>query len=258
MKLTVATYNINSIRVRLPLLLEWLDAVHPDVVCLQETKVQDNDFPAIELRDAGYDMAFCGQKSYNGVAILSRHLVRAARFGFNDEPKDRSRLICAKVGGVTIVNTYVPQGRSRDHEMYAYKLEWLARLRAYLDQRFSPDEPLIWLGDLNVAPEPIDVYNPKRLKGHVCFNPEVTDAMEHVKAWGLVDVFRKHVPDEGQFSFYDYRAKNGVERGTGWRVDHILATAPLAEKSNAAWIDLEMRAREKPSDHAPVLAEFEL
>jgi len=258
MKLTVATYNINSIRVRLPLLLRWLEAVHPDVVCLQETKVQDNDFPALELRKAGYDMAFCGQKSYNGVAILSRHLVRGARFGFDSEPKDRSRLITATVCGIGIVNSYVPQGRSPDHEMYTYKLAWLGRLRKHLEARFSPDEPLIWLGDFNIAPEPIDVYDPKRLSGHVCFNPQVTEALNEVKTWGLVDVFRKHVPDEGQYSFYDYRAKDSVERGTGWRVDHILATGTLAEKSSRAWIDVDLRTQEKPSDHVPVLATFEV
>ncbi len=257
MPFTVATWNVNSIRSRLHALLPWLERVEPDVVCLQETKVQDHDFPVDAIEDAGYRAAFRGEKSYNGVAILSRMPIGNVRCGLDDNgPPDEARLIVGEVNGIPIVNTYVPQGRDPEHEMFAYKLEWFVRLRAYFASHFSPDEPLIWTGDLNVAPEPIDVHDPKRLMGHVCFNPQVTEALEDVKSWGLVDLFRRHVPDPGQYTYYDYRTKNGIAAGKGWRVDHILATKPLAERSTNAWIDLEPRRGDKPSDHAPMVVEL--
>ena len=259
MSFTVATWNVNSIRSRLHALLPWLETVGPDVVCLQETKVQDPNFPASAIEEIGYHAAFRGEKSYNGVAILSKAPIESVRFGLDDGgPTDEARLIVGEVRGIPIVNTYVPQGRDPEHEMFAYKLEWFARLRAYFASYFSPDEPLIWTGDLNVAPEPIDVHDPKRLMGHVCFNPRVTEALENVKSWGLVDLFRKHVPDPGQYTYYDYRTKNGVAEGKGWRVDHILATKPLADRSVNAWIDLEPRLGDKPSDHAPMLVEIKI
>ncbi len=259
MSFVVATWNVNSIRSRLHTLLPWLERVSPDVVCLQETKVQDHEFPVSTIEEAGYHAAFRGEKSYNGVAILSKTPSENVRCGFDDGgPPDEARLIVGEVNGVPIVNTYVPQGRAPDHPMFATKLEWFARLRAYFESHFSPDEPFLWLGDLNVAPEPIDVHDPKRLAGHVCFNPQVTEALEDVKSWGLADLFRKHVPEPGQYTYYDYRAKDGVAEGKGWRVDHILATQSLADRSTKAWIDLEPRQGEKPSDHTPMLVEFDL
>jgi len=256
---TVATWNVNSIRSRLHALLPWLEKVGPDVVCLQETKVQDHEFPVSTINEAGYHVAFRGEKSYNGVAILSKTPIENVRYGFDDGgPADEARLIVGEVNGIPIVNTYVPQGRAPDHPMFAYKLEWLARLRALFEAHFLPDEPLIWMGDLNVAPEPIDVWDPKRLLGHVCFNPQVTQALEEVKAWGLVDLFRKHVPDPGEYTYYDYRTKDGVANGRGWRVDHILASRPLAARSTNACIDLEPRQAEKPSDHAPLVVKFKI
>jgi len=259
MPFVVATWNVNSIRSRLDALLPWLETVGPDVVCLQETKVQDHDFPIAAIEEIDYHAAFRGEKSYNGVAILSRTPIENVRCGLDDVgPADEARLIVGGVNGIPIVNTYVPQGRDPDHEMFAYKLKWFDRLRAYFAAHFSPDGPLIWVGDLNVAPEPIDVHDPKRLMGHVCFNPRVTEALENVKSWGLVDLFRKHVPDPGQYTYYDYRTKNGVAEGKGWRVDHILATKPLAERSTRAWIDLEPRQGDKPSDHAPMLVEIKV
>jgi len=258
MPFTIATWNVNSIRARMHLLLLWLETVSPDVVCLQETKVEDTDFPVEAIESAGYRAAYRGQKSYNGVAILSKTPIEGVRCGFEDDgPADEARLIVGVVNGLTIMNTYVPQGRDPDHEMYAYKLEWFERLRAFFESRFSPDEPLLWAGDLNVAPEPIDVYDPKRLFGHVCFNPQVTAVLEEVKSWGLVDLFRKHVPDPGQYTYYDYRTVDGVANGRGWRVDHIYATRPVAEHSLRAWIDLEPRMGDKPSDHTPMLVELD-
>jgi exodeoxyribonuclease-3 len=158
-----------------------------------------------------------------------------------------------------VVNTYVPQGRERETPHFAYKLEWFQRLRQYFERSFSPAEDIIWCGDLNVAPESIDVHDPRRLRGHVCFTPEVWEAFGHVKAWGFVDVFRKHHPGEAQqYTFFDYRVPKSVERKLGWRVDHILATAPLAEKSTGCRIDMTPRLSEKPSDHTVMLAEFNI
>ncbi len=259
MAFIVATWNVNSIRSRLHALLPWLEKVGPDVVCLQETKVQDHEFPLSAIEEAGYHVAYRGEKSYNGVAILSKTPIENVCCGFDDGgPLDEARLIVGKVSGIPIVNTYVPQGRAPDHPMFEYKIEWIARLRAFFESHFSPNEPLLWMGDLNVAPEPIDVHDPKRLMGHVCFNLQVTDALEEVKAWGLVDLFRKHVPDPGQYTYYDYRTKDGVAEGKGWRVDHMLATRPLADRSATAWIDLGPRLGERPSDHTPLVAEFSL
>jgi exodeoxyribonuclease-3 len=259
-RFVVATYNCNSIRSRLPLILDWLERQRPDVLCLQETKVPDPEFPAGPLREAGWRVAFRGQKGGAGVAIISREEPQEVTFGLDDGgPADEARLIKAVVGGIPVVNTYVPQGRSPDHEMFRYKLEWLARLRDYFARHFSPEEPLLWCGDFNVAPEEIDVHNPKRLVNHVDFHPEARAALERVRQWGFVDVFRLHHPGEpGQFTFWDYRVKGALERNLGWRVDHIWATPPLAERSTAAWIDREARRAERPSDHTFLVAEFDL
>ena len=256
----VATYNCNSIRSRLPLVLDWLREHRPDVLCLQETKVPDPEFPAQAFRAAGYHVVFRGEKGGAGVAIASRAEPEEVAFGLDDEgPPDEARLVRATVAGIPIVNTYVPQGRSPDHPMFQYKLQWLARLRDYFERHFSPEEPLLWCGDFNVAPEEIDVHNPVRLKNHVDFHPQARTALERIRAWGFVDVFRKHHPGEpGQYTFWDYRVKGALERGLGWRVDHIWATPPLAEKSVAAWIDVEARRAERPSDHTFLVAEFAL
>ncbi len=258
MTLRIATYNVNSVRARLPILGPWLERVRPDVVCLQETKVVDASFPADAFRDLGYRSVFRGEKSYNGVAILSVDDPSDVRFGLEDDgPHDEARLAAASFGRLHVVNTYVPQGRDVDDPMFPYKLEWLARLRAYFARRFTPRSLVVWAGDFNIAPEPIDVHDPKRLLGHVCFHPDVQRALADVKAWGFVDVFRRHVPEPGQYTFYDYRVKDSVARGLGWRVDHVWATNPLAKKSTAAWIDLAPRTGEAPSDHTPLVAEFD-
>jgi exodeoxyribonuclease-3 len=256
----VATYNANSIRTRLELVLDWLRREAPDLLCLQETKVQDADFPAEPFRGAGYHIVFRGQKAYAGVALVSREEPQEVAFGLDDgrEP-DEARLIRAALRGIPVVNTYVPQGRTPDSEHFQVKLEWLARLRALFERHYSPQEPLLWMGDFNVAPEPIDVYDPKRLKNHVDFHPEARAALQQVKEWGFVDVFRRHHPHEpGQYTFWDYRVRGALERGLGWRVDHIWATEPLARTSTRAWIDVESRRAERPSDHTFLVAEFAL
>lgn len=256
----VATYNVNSIRSRLPLVLDWLKKHRPDVLCMQETKVPDAQFPKGEFEEIGYHVAFRGTKGGSGVAVASLEPPEDVSFGLQDGgPPDEDRLICCRVHGIWIVNTYVPQGQSPDSPMFPYKLQWYERLLDYFRRRFSPEDPLIWCGDLNVAPEEIDVHNPKRLLGHVCFRPEVWEKFEKVKAWGFVDLFRLHHPGEpGHYTFFDYRVPKALERGLGWRVDHILATKPLASKCKDCWIDLEPRRAPKPSDHTPLVALFEL
>ncbi|HRU05002.1 MAG TPA: exodeoxyribonuclease III [Candidatus Brocadiia bacterium] len=253
----IATFNCNSVRSRMPIILDWLARNQPDVLGLQETKCQDSDFPAGDFTNAGYCAAFRGQKSYNGVALLSRQKPSDVAFGLDDGgPADESRLIRATFGKVTVVNAYVPQGNAPDAPEYAYKLEWFRRLRAYFERHFTTRRQVAWIGDFNVAPEPMDVYDSKRLMGHVCHRPETFAALEHVKAWGFVDVFRKHNPQPGLYSYFDYRMPKAAERGLGWRVDHIFATPPLAARSIGAAIDMAPRLAEKPSDHTIVMAEF--
>lgn len=254
----IATFNCNSIRSRMPLVLDWLKAEAPDALALQETKVADESFPREAIEEAGYHVAFRGQKSYNGVALITREPPKDVRFGLDDgEEPDEPRLVEAKVGGVVVVNTYVPQGRDALSVKFQYKLRWLERLLDYFDSRFTRRKRLVWVGDFNIAPEPMDVYDSERLMGHVCHHPDVFAAWRKFLDWGFVDVFRKHRPGAGEYSFFDYRVPKALERGMGWRVDHILATPVVANKSTAAWIDLDTRKRDKPSDHAVVVAEFE-
>ena len=253
----VATFNVNSVRSRMPIVLEWLLQHEPDVLCLQETKVEDKDFPASAFEEAGYHAAFCGQKRWNGVAVVSRAPLESVTFGFDGGPPEEGpRMIRGIASGVTIVNTYIPQGRSEEDEQFSYKIEWFRRLHKMFESRYRPGDPILWCGDLNHAPDPIDVYDPKELLGDVCFHPDVDRVFRKVLAWGFVDVFRKHCSEPGQFSFFDYRLPNGVKRGLGWRIDHILATRPLADRSTAGYIDLAPRLEPKPSDHTPVVAEF--
>jgi exodeoxyribonuclease-3 len=263
----IATFNCNSVRVRLGQIASWLAREAPDVLCLQETKVQDQDFPVAAFRNAGYHVVFRGRKAYAGVAIASREEPREVAFGLGcgsgfspddcGEP-DEDRLIRAAIGGVTVVNTYVPQGRSADSPHFASKLEWLRRFRRLLEREYSPAEPLVWCGDLNVAPEPIDVHDPKRLKEHPDFHPLARAALEEVRAWGFTDVYRLFFPNApGHYTFWDYRFKGTLERNAGWRVDHIWATRPLTERARRAWIDVKARRAERPSDHTFVVAEFD-
>ncbi len=256
----IATFNANSVRVRIGQIADWLGREAPDVLCLQETKVQDRDFPAEAFKRAGYHVVFRGQKAYSGVAIASREKPVKVFCGFDDglEP-DEARLISARISGVTVINTYVPQGRSADSEHFAYKLAWLARFRGFLERHFTPRQRVVWCGDLNVAPEPIDLHDPAGHKDHPDFHPLAREALEKVRDWGFVDVFRKFHPGEaGHYTFWDYRFAGTVERNVGWRVDHIWATEPLAKKACRAWIDVEARRAGRPSDHTFLTAEFDL
>lgn len=253
----IATFNCNSIRTRLDTVLAWLDRNQPDILGLQETKVVDELFPLQPLRAAGYHVAFRGMKAYNGVALLSRRAPDEVSFGLGGAgPSDEPRLVRARFGDLQVVNTYVPQGRAIDHPMFAYKVAWFGRLRRYFARVGTPRGQVVWLGDLNVAAEPIDVHNPDERADHVCYHEDARRAFAHCRAWGFEDVFRRHHPEPGHYTFFDYRKAFTPDRREGWRIDYILATPALAQRSRAAWIDLEPRATARPSDHTVLAADF--
>jgi exodeoxyribonuclease III len=257
-EMKVASFNVNSVRARLPVVVSWLQKSRPEVLAMQETKVQDGDFPRTAFEEIGYTCVFRGQKSYNGVALATTDEVADVRYGLPEEPRDEARLLQARIHGVTIVNTYVPQGYLAVSDRFQYKLDWFRRLLNYFRTNFRPSDPIVWVGDLNVAPLPIDVYDPAALLGHVCYHPAVRKALEEIVQWGFIDVFRMHCQEPGQYTYWDYRMGGSFRRNRGWRLDHILATRPLAEKCTACTIDVEPRLADHPSDHTPIVAEFDL
>jgi exodeoxyribonuclease III len=253
----IATYNVNSVRRRLPIVLAWLAEHKPDVLCLQETKVQDADFPVRALEDAGYHVAIRGQKAYNGVATLTRKPPDEVIMGLGGGSYDEDcRIIQVVVDGIRILNTYAPQGYLITSEKYVYKLEWFARIRAYFDSQLKPADNLIWLGDLNVAPEPIDVYHPDRRVNDVDFHIDARNAYKLSVAWGFIDVFRKLHPERVQYTYWDF-FRDAFKHNYGWRIDHILATAALAKRCTAAEVDLVPRQVEGASDHTVMWADFD-
>lgn len=256
----IASFNANSIRSRTQIILDWLAQHQPDVLCVQETKVEDDKFPLKEFADAGWHCAIFGQKSYNGVAIITREPAQDIVAGLGRMPEDEeARIIRATVAGVHIVNTYVPQGTSLASPRFVYKLNWIRSLREYFQANFDPSDLVVWAGDFNVACEPLDVYDPEGLRGSLCYHPEEQAALDYVREWGFVDVFRKHHPGESNhYTFWDYRIPNGFKRRMGWRIDHIWAILPLAQLSTDCWIDIIPRSLEKPSDHTFIVADFEV
>lgn len=253
----MATFNVNGIRARLATVLEYLQDSQPDVLCLQEIKCVTQEFPTDAFLAAGYTAHVRGQKGFNGVAILARRPPTEVLDSFGDgDNDDEARLIAARLDGIWLVNTYVPQGRDPNHPVFQTKLQFFARLRRWLSNHFDPDIPLVWTGDLNVAPEAIDVYDPKRMAGQVGFHPAEHEALADVMAWGLTDLFRKHHPQEKQFTFWDYRLPKSFERNLGWRIDHIMVTEPLVQTAIECSVDTTPRVSPKPSDHTPVWATF--
>lgn len=256
----IATWNVNSIRARLEHLTGWLARACPDVVCVQETKVEDDKFPTAELEEAGYRAAIFGQKTYNGVAILTRFGLTAEDVRRNlpsDEPDAQRRLIAASVDGVRVVNVYVPNGQEVGSPAFAYKLAWLERLRAELPTFASLAEPLVVCGDFNVAPAPLDVHNPKKWEGSVLFHPDERARLEALCESGLVDSYRAlHEGEKGAFTWWDYRM-GAYKKNNGLRIDHMLATPALMKTVKSVVIDRAPRELERPSDHAPVIMECE-
>jgi len=254
----IATFNTNSVRVRLPIITDWLGLEQPDILCLQETKVQDKDFPDDHFKSAGYKTLFHGQKSYNGVAIISKRPFEDAHRGLYGDIDEEARFISARCEHLTVINVYVPQGFAPGTDRFDYKLRWMKDLLATIKRDFVPDDLLLLAGDFNVALMPGDLFDPDGLRGEAGYHPDEQAVMGEILDWGFVDIFRKHQPEAGHYTFWDYRIPNGFKRNMGWRIDYILATAPLAEKSVRSWIDKGPRSRPKPSDHTFLVAEFQL
>jgi len=253
----IATWNVNSLRVRLSQVLDWAQEKRPDVLCLQETKLVDDDFPLAACRDAGYHVAFSGQKTYNGVATLSRAPIAAVTSAYPDYSDEQKRLLAVTIGDLRVLNVYIPNGQEVGSDKYAYKLDWLQALRRLIAQELKNYPKLVLLGDFNIAPQPRDVHDPTAWEGRVLFSAPERAAFQALVDAGLEDVFRGFEQPEDSFSWWDYRA-GAFRRNRGLRIDHILASAGLSARCLACRIDTAPRALERPSDHAPVLAEFDL
>ena len=251
----LATWNVNSLKVRLPQLVDWLAHAQPDIMCLQELKLEDAKFPRAELEAAGYQCAFSGQKTYNGVAILSRAPllgVDAGIPGFQDEQK---RVVAAEAGNLRVICVYCPNGQAVGSEKYAYKLRWYAALKDYLAAELSRHPRLAIAGDFNVAPEDRDVHDPNAWEGQVHVSEPERAAWRALLAVGLKDSFRLFEQPEKIYSWWDYRMM-GFRRNAGLRIDHVLVSAEMAQRCTATMVDKAPRKLERPSDHAPVIAEF--
>jgi exodeoxyribonuclease III len=255
----IVSWNVNSVRSRMDQLTAWLARAAPDVVCLQETKVEDDRFPVRELEEVGYRFAFFGQKTYNGVAIGARFglAIEDVKKNLDGDAEDaQRRAIAATVEGVRVVCVYVPNGQSVGSPAFTYKLEWLDRLEKELGARYAPTQELVVCGDFNVAPEAIDVHDPKKWEGQLLFHPDERAALRKVMGFGLVDALRKHHEGEpGLYSWWDYRM-GAYRKNRGLRIDLALVTAPLAARCTGVTIDRRPRELDRPSDHAPVVVEL--
>jgi exodeoxyribonuclease-3 len=256
-----ASWNVNSLKVRLPHLLEWLARQAPQIVCLQEIKLEDAKFPVEEIEAAGYHCAWSGQKAYNGVAILSRANLADIAAGMPAFADEQKRVIAATVGkgadAIRVVCAYVPNGQAVDSEKYEYKLNWLAAFRHWLEEELKTNPRLAVLGDYNIAPADEDVHDPKAWEGQILCSPKEREAFRKLLAVGLKDSFRMFTQPDKSFTWWDYRM-NGFKRNLGLRIDHVLLSSELALRCRACAIDLEPRRLQRPSDHAPVMAELEL
>jgi exodeoxyribonuclease-3 len=255
----IATWNVNSLKARMPRVEEWLEYAQPDILCMQETKLSDSAFPAMAFQTLGYEGVHHGQGRWNGVAILSRVGIEDPVPGFCQGvvPGEEARLLSATCGGVRVSAIYVPNGRMVGHEQWYAKLEWLGRLRGHLEIGCDPHQPMIICGDFNIAPDDRDVWDASAVHGATHVSPEERDALRELLDWGLVDVFRQHHTEAGLYSWWDYRAGN-FHKKMGMRIDLMLATEPLAKASTFALIDRNARKGTAPSDHAPLLADFDV
>lgn len=257
--LKVASWNVNSLNVRLPHVLAWCAAAEPDILALQETKLIDGKFPAEALAEAGYHSVFAGQPTYNGVAILSREPAAPDDIvtDIPDFEDPQRRVLAATIGGVRVIDLYVVNGKEVGSDKYAYKLAWLAAVTRWIETELATHERVIVLGDFNIAPEDRDVYDPEAWHEKIlCSTPE-REALQRLCALGLVDTFRLFEQEPRSWSWWDYRM-NMFRRKLGLRIDLVLASKALQESCSAAYIDVEPRRQERPSDHAPVIAEFDL
>ena len=253
----LATWNVNSLKVRLPHLLDWLQSAAPDVVCLQETKQTDDVFPAEALRVAGYESAFSGQKTYNGVALLSRSPIGDVQTGIPGFADEQKRVLAATVDGVRVICVYIPNGQSLDSDKYQYKMAWLDALIVWLKDEMQRYPKLALLGDYNIAPEDRDCHDPAAWVGQVLVSEPERARFQALLDLGLKDAFRLFEQPEKSFSWWDYRMM-GFRRNLGMRIDHILLSPDLAPLCRASEIDRAPRKLERPSDHTPVLATLDL
>ena len=251
----IATWNVNSIKVRLPQVLSWLESERPDVLGIQETKIADEDFPAEDIEAAGYQVTFNGQKTYNGIAVLSRHGMTDVITDLPGIDDPQRRVLGATIGELRFLNLYVPNGQALGSDKYDYKIEWLAHCRSYLREQLSRHERYVVVGDFNIAPENIDVYDPDGLAGQVLFSGAERHAFDELVSLGLTDTFRLFEQEPDTFSWWDYRM-GMFRRNRGLRIDHILVSEAMKLQCTSCRIDREPRTWERPSDHAPVVAEF--
>ena len=254
----IATWNVNSIRARCEVVVGWLQTWQPDVLCVQETKVEDASFPVEAFEKIGYGAAFSGQKAYNGVAIFSRWPIADVCAGLPDAAQDpQRRVLTATIQGIRLINVYVPNGESVISPKFSYKLEFFKKLQDYLARCCKETDALLIMGDFNVAPEARDVYDPDGWEGEVLCHPHEREAMKRLQSVGVEDLFRRFHPEGGHYSWWDYRMAS-FRQNLGLRIDHIMATASLSSRCVSCEIDREIRGIEKPSDHAPVVAAFQL
>lgn len=256
--LRLATWNVNSLKARLPRVTEWVVAMAPDVLCMQETKMKQEVFPTEVFADLGYESAHFGQGQWNGVAIISRVGLDDVVAGWeDDDPADpEARLLWATCGGVRVASAYVPNGRALDNDHYRYKLDWMARLRRTLDRREDPSTPVAVCGDYNIAPEDRDVWSMEAFAGATHVSTPERDALRSLEQWGLVDVFRRFNDDDRVFSWWDYRGGD-FHQGRGMRIDLIMGTAAVVERTRSVMIDRDARKGKQPSDHAPVIVDLD-
>lgn len=253
----IASWNVNSLNVRLPHVVAWSEVARPDVLALQETKLTDDRFPVEELHEIGYHSVFSGQKTYNGVAILSREEAHDPVTDIAGLDDHQRRILAATVGGIRIVNLYVVNGSEVGSEKFEYKIHWLEKVTGWLAEEMAQHEKMVVLGDFNIAPDDRDVYDPEEWREKIlCSTPE-REALGRILALGLTDTFRLFEQEERTWSWWDYRM-NMFRRKLGLRIDLVLASAAMARHCTASYIDIEPRRQERPSDHAPAIAEFDI
>lgn len=252
----IVSWNVNSLRVRLPHVSAWAGEFAPDILCLQETKLTDEDFPHAEFHKAGYQCVCAGQKTYNGVATISRGILTEVQTGLPDREDAQKRLLAATCNDIRIINVYVPNGQTVGSDKYAYKLAWLQALVAYIEAQCKRYARLVVLGDFNIAPEDIDVHDPAAWAGSVMVSADERRAFRSLLDLGLVDLYRRLQPAEQEYTWWDYRA-GAFRRNRGLRIDHILCTPALAAVATACQIDKAPRRLERPSDHVPIVAQFQ-
>ena len=262
----IATWNVNSVRTRLSQITNWINDVNPDILCLQETKVPDSSFPSSQFKELGYEVIISGQKSYNGVAIISKFKIENITKGFaeKNQEKDSSiefneqkRLISGDISGLKIINVYVPNGSSLDSDKFDYKIKWLNHLSSYLDKQMKEDDLVCLMGDFNIAPKEIDIHSPQKYEGGIMASKIEREALNNVIKGRFIDSFRIFEKNTGHWSWWDYR-NNAYELNKGWRIDHIYISKNLASKLKSCVIDRNQRENIQPSDHAPVLINLEI